>query len=107
MWDNVVCSHSSWLSGNQGRKTVLLTTRLLSWFFILMVLIAAFILGQVLRQAGAATYDPFVQRLEMLFGVSPGRPLPVDMRAPDIRLQYRGTTPTGHGCYEVNICRYR
>jgi hypothetical protein len=84
-----------------------MTIRLLNWFFVLLLLAAAFILGQVTRQALSASYDPFVSRLEILFHVSPGNPVPVDMRAPDIRLQYRGTTPVGHGCYQVNVCRYR
>ncbi len=84
-----------------------MTIKLLNWIFVILLLMAMFILGQVFNRAKASAFDPFVQRLEMLFGVSPGHPIPVDMRAPDIRLQYRGTTATGHGCYEVNICRYR
>jgi hypothetical protein len=84
-----------------------MTIKLLNWFFVLLLLAAAFIISQAMRRAWSGTYDPFVSRLEMLFGVHPGGPFPVDMRAPDIRLQYRGATPVGHGCYQVNVCRYR
>jgi hypothetical protein len=83
------------------------TIKLLNWFFVLILLTAAFVLGQVFYRAHAAVSDSFVQRLEMLFGVHPGGPFPVDMRAPDIRLQYRGATPVGHDCYDVKVCRYR
>ncbi len=81
------------------------TAKILNWWLVLLLLAAAFILGVVTRRALAA--DPFIYRLEMLFGVTPGSIIPVDMRAPDVRLQYRGTRPTTHGCYEVNICRLR
>lgn len=84
-----------------------MTLKMLNWFFLLLTLVAMFILGQVLNRAYGATYDPFVQRLEMLFGVHPGGYVPVDTRAPDIRLLYNRTTPIGNGCYAVNVCRIR
>jgi hypothetical protein len=81
--------------------------RVLNIIFVLILILAGVILGQVMREAMSASFDPFVYRLEVLLGVHPGQLLPVDMRAPDIRLQYRGTRPVGHNCYEVNVCRAR
>ena len=66
--------------------------------------IVVFMLGQVFG-AQSAVDDPFITRLEALFGVHPGSYIPADARAPDIRLQYRATHSIGHGCYDVNICR--
>lgn len=76
---------------------------------ILVGLLIIFLLAKVISTAVRAENSDasFVSRLEMMFGISPGTPIPVNMRAPDIRLQYRGTKPTGHGCYEVNVCRIR
>jgi hypothetical protein len=81
--------------------------RVMNIVFVLILILAGIILGRVMRDALAAPLDPFVFRLEALLGISPGQLLPVDMRAPDIRLRYRGTQSVGHGCYEVNVCRAR
>lgn len=79
--------------------------RIVNWLFIAILITAAFILGCVLRQANAQ--DPFIARLEMLLGVRPGQLLPVDTRAPDIRLEYEGAKAASYGCYEVKVCRAR
>lgn len=84
-----------------------MTIKLLNWFFLFLLLAAAFILGQVTRQALGAAYDPFVTRLEMIFGVHPGGLIPVDTRAPDIRLQYLGARSVGQGDYDIRIRRVR
>lgn len=63
-----------------------------------------FALGSLVN---AATSDPFVTRLEILFGIHAGGLLPVDTRAPDIRLQYLGTRSVGGGDYDIRVRRVR
>lgn len=75
--------------------------------YLLIALVAMFILGQVCYRAWGATSDPFVGRLELLLGMHPGQLLPVDTRAPDIRLQYLGTRSVGHNDYDVRVRRVR
>lgn len=84
-----------------------MTAKMLNWWFGMVLFAAAFILGQVCHRAWGAVYDPFVSRLELLFNVRPGQLIPVDTRAPDVRLQYLWTRSAGNGNYDVRIHRVR
>jgi hypothetical protein len=75
----------------------------------LLLSIGTLVLAAIIyaRHVHGETYDPVVQLIEGSYNVHPGDPLPQDWRTPNIRLQYKNTTPLGNGCYQVNICRYR
>jgi hypothetical protein len=78
--------------------------------WIILPAVGLMLLGGLVTNVTAVrseVYDPIVNYIESSYNVRPGDPLPQDWRTPNIHLQYKGTTPTGNGCYQVNICRYR
>lgn len=77
----------------------------LNWF--LSVIIAALAVNLLIHAANSTGYDPTVAFFESQYNLHPGDPLPQDWRTPNTRLRYKGTTPIGNGCYQVNICRAR
>lgn len=77
-----------------------------------MRFMAGIVIGITIGSAGAAMSASqadyaFIKRIEMMFHIEPGRPVPANWQFPDIRLRYDWARPIGNDDYLIKVHRYR